>query len=64
MEQPMTPSPEHLVAARGAYLRYGGVTEYKNFQGNPMPPFEELPYVIQCAWCAAVNDSYYPKPLY
>lgn len=63
-DQPMTPAPEHLAEARKAYLRYGGVTDYKNFQGNSMPQFEALPYVIQCAWCAAANTSYYPKSPY
>ncbi len=63
-EQPLTPTPEQLNTARKTYLRYGNVTDFKNLQGNPMPSFDQLPYVIQCAWCAAVNDSYYSKPLY
>lgn len=38
-----------------AYDRYGSVTDYKNFQGNPMPKFDELPVKIQEAWFAAVQ---------
>ena len=52
---PKMPRPEHLDAARAAYQRYGAVTEFKNFQGNAMPAFHELPFVIQCAWCAAAT---------
>lgn len=40
--------------AQEAYGRYGAVTDFKNFQGNPIPKFEELPPKIQEAWEAAV----------
>lgn len=46
-----------------AYARYGAVTENKNFQGNPMPAFHELPVTIQRAWEAAVSaDNGRPYP--
>lgn len=39
--------------AEEAYLAYGKVTDFKNFQGNPMPEFADLPPTIQAAWIAA-----------
>ena len=33
-----------------AYNAYGAVTGFKNFQGQPMPSFDELPQTIQQAW--------------
>jgi hypothetical protein len=39
--------------AQLAYKAYGNVTGHKNFQGDPMPAWEELPPVIQLAWDAA-----------
>lgn len=56
------PTVEQLTAARAAYQRYGSVTDFKNFQGNPMPAFDALPYPIQCAWAAAANTTYDHKP--
>lgn len=41
-----------LGAASDAYLAYGAVTKYRNFQGNPMPAFDDLPETIQKAWMA------------
>ena len=43
--------------AKGAYEAYGKVTDFKNFQGNPMPAFEELPKQIQTAWIYASNEA-------
>ena len=43
--------------AKKAYNAYGGVTDFKNFQGNPMPKWEELPPKIQEAWQAACNET-------
>lgn len=37
-------------AAKVSYDTYGKVTDFKNFQGNPMPKFDELPETIQNAW--------------
>lgn len=39
--------------ARGAYDAYGGVTDHKNYQGLPMPTWEDLPAKIREAWLAA-----------
>lgn len=37
-----------------AYNAYGKTTDYKNFQGLPMPLWDDLPYRIKDAWMAAV----------
>jgi hypothetical protein len=42
--------------AQRAYEAYGAVTDFKNFQGNPMPKWEELPAKIQHAWFAAAKQ--------
>jgi hypothetical protein len=55
------PTDTQLVQAKAAYQRYGAVTDFKNFQGNPMPEFEKLPEAIQCAWAAAANLEYNHK---
>lgn len=41
--------------AASAYDAYGSVTDHKNYQGLPMPKWEELPPKIQEAWIAAVT---------
>ncbi len=41
--------------AKMAYASYGEVTGFKNYQGLPMPEFDELPDQIQRAWDAAVQ---------
>lgn len=38
-----------------AYDAYGAVTDHKNYQGLPMPKFEDLPETIRQAWGAAVG---------
>lgn len=43
--------------ARIAYDAYGAVTDHKNYQGLPMPPFDDLTPRIKEAWrlaCLAV----------
>jgi hypothetical protein len=55
------PTEAQLVQAKAAYTRYGAVTDFKNFQGNPMPEFEKLPETIQCAWVAVANLEYSHK---
>lgn len=42
--------------AESAYYAYGKTTDFKNFQGNPMPEWKELPLRIVAAWKAAVNN--------
>lgn len=46
-----TTTPESR--ARIAYIAYGKVTGFKNFRGDPMPEFEDLPETIREAWEAA-----------
>lgn len=36
--------------ARACYNRYGSATDYKNFIGDPMPPWVVLPSQIQEGW--------------
>jgi hypothetical protein len=38
-----------------AYRAYGEVTDFKNFRGDPMPEFEDLPEKIQSAWREAAR---------
>lgn len=47
---PLMTAP-HL--AKLAYEAYGNVTGRQNFQGDPMPAWEDLPPRIQLAWDAA-----------
>lgn len=39
--------------AKEAYAAYGKSTGNKNFQGQPMPKWENLPRPIQNAWVSA-----------
>lgn len=41
--------------ARIAYAAYGQTTNYKNYQGNPMPNWDDLGVAIQTAWVAAAE---------
>lgn len=41
--------------ARKAYTAYGQATGGKNYQGLPMPAFDDLGDTIQHAWKAAVQ---------
>ena len=52
----MKPSTEpfDVALARVAYRGYGETTDFKNFQGNPMPEFDALPEKIRQAWANAV----------
>lgn len=47
--------------ARDSYYAYGGVTDFKNFQGNPMPEWGELPEKIQQAWIAASQHAVHAR---
>ncbi len=44
-----------LIMAKLAYAAYGQTTDFKNYQGNPMPAFDDLGDTIQAAWIAAAN---------
>ena len=46
---------EHF--AQVAYHAYGATTDFKNFRGEPMPAWADLPHTIQRAWCAAVTAA-------
>lgn len=38
-----------------AYQAYGESVRWKNFLGDPMPKWDELPPAIQQAWLDAAN---------
>jgi len=42
--------------AKMGYEAYSKSTDNKNFQGNEMPKFEELPEPIVNAWIAATEE--------
>lgn len=44
-----------LQLSKLAYAAYGAVTDFKNYQGLPMPEWDNLPPKIQEAWQAAVS---------
>jgi hypothetical protein len=44
------------MSGKDLYQIYGSVTDFKNFQGNPMPEWEALPDKIKLAW-EAVADA-------
>ena len=46
--------PDIEMIARAAYDAYGNVTDHKNYRGDPMPEWDNLPEKIQQAWRAAV----------
>lgn len=39
-----------------AYSAYGAVVNFKNYQGQPMPPFDQLPETIKQAWEQAARS--------
>ena len=45
----------HANAAQQAYAAYSASTGNKNFRGEEMPAWEELPPAIQAAWNAAAD---------
>lgn len=44
--------------ARVAYDAYGEATGYRNYQGKPMPSFDDLGGTIQHAWHEAAAAVY------
>jgi hypothetical protein len=44
--------------ARLAYTKYGKITGFKNFLGEPMPKFDDLTEIIKEAWKAASSAIY------
>jgi hypothetical protein len=47
--------------AKIAYRAYGETTDFKNYQGLPMPEWENLSETIQRAWINAVADVVSPE---
>jgi len=45
-----------LELAKGAYEAYGLITDHKNYQGLPMPEWDDLTETIKQAW---INFSSY-----
>ncbi len=43
--------------AASAYRAYAASTGNKNFRGEPMPAFDDLPQPIKTAWEAAVRQA-------
>jgi hypothetical protein len=46
---------ESISFAREAYDAYGATTDHKNYQGLPMPKWDDLPEKIRTAWVAAAE---------
>jgi hypothetical protein len=46
---------ERVELAKVAYRAYSATTGNKNFQGNPMPAWDDLPETIREAWAAAAE---------
>lgn len=43
--------------AKAAYAAYGEAVGWKNFRGDPMPQFHQLPEAIQKAWDSACEGA-------
>ena len=48
---------EVVTLAENMYAAYGKTTDYKNFRGDPMPTWEELPEPQKTAWFAASTTA-------
>lgn len=46
-----------LALAQSAYLAYGAVTDHKNYQGLPMPQWDDLTPKIKAAWVSATEST-------
>lgn len=51
----MTGQPTGEELGQVAYRAYGEITGFKNYQGLPMPEFDELGRVIKTAWMFAAK---------
>lgn len=51
----VTDIDDQIVMAKLAYAAYGRTTDFKNFQGSPMPNWGDLGDTIQAAWVSAAN---------
>jgi len=45
----------YMTDGEAAYAAYGNYVGWVNYQGLPMPPWEELPDKIKGAWGAAAE---------
>lgn len=50
-------STPFLAQAQAAYQAYGQITDFKNYQGLPMPAWDDLPPKIKEAWIAATKHT-------
>ena len=62
--EPSVPPKTSLECAQEAYARYGAAVGFKNFRGDPMPAFVDLPEPIINAWVAAITVPGDPIPHY
>lgn len=46
---------EQIALAKVAYHAYGAEADWKNYQGLPMPQWDDLGDAIQGAWVQAAN---------
>ena len=51
----MIDRPTADTIAKVAYGAYGAATDRKNFHGEPMPSWDELPTAIRTAWMLAAE---------
>lgn len=57
MSAEATPLARWEDIAESAYKAYSAVTDNKNFRGEEVPKFQDLPDKIQDAWNAAVRQA-------
>ena len=47
----------HIRLGRDAYHAYGLTTGFRNYRGEPMPRWEDLPITIRAAWVKAATTT-------
>ncbi len=57
MNNEVVAGPRWADIAASAYRAYAANTGNKNFRGDPMPAFDDLPDAIKQAWQAAVRNT-------
>lgn len=53
----MEQTADQILFAMAAYAAYGKTTNYKNYQGLPMPLWPDLTPIIQQAWINAAQAA-------
>lgn len=53
----MEPLEDVIDRAKCAYSAYGETTRFKNFRGEDMPRWDDLPAAIQSAWINASTTA-------